>query len=277
MGVKKTFLQPQAFKASVKMNHRFFLPYTRIERPISAITGADVNHIKNVLRLKPGDHIILFDGTGMEYFARIERLSSNKVLVQVIEKKGSSTESPVHITLAQAFLKERKMELLIRQVTELGINCWQPFFSERSIPTPDQKRIHSRAQRWEKIMIEAVKQCRRSRLMHIGQSVSFNDMLMSANDADIKIMFQENAESPLVTNGFSDGKQKVKTVYSMIGPEGGFSDNEVSQAKEVGFLAVGIGPRILRAETATVAACTLLQFLFGDFGQKALDKTFQLH
>jgi 16S rRNA (uracil1498-N3)-methyltransferase len=254
------------------MSHRFFLPQKQIKHPMSTVTGADVNHIKNVLRLKLEDHIILFDGTGVEYIARIVQLSSNKIVVELIDKRVLSSESPVHISIAQAFLKEKKMDLLIRQVTELGINYWQPFFSERSIPTPDHKRMYSRVQRWEKIMTEAVKQCRRSRLMEIGQSVSFDELMILAKDADIKIIFWENADSPLSPNAFSFYKHKIRSVYSMIGPEGGFSANEVKHAVEAGFVPVGIGPRILRAETAAVSACTLLQYLFGDFGQKGLDK-----
>ncbi len=254
------------------MCHRFFLPQAQLEHPTPAIIGADVNHIKNVLRLKPGDKIFLFDGTGGEYIARIVQLSSGRASVEVIEKIVSFPESPVHISIAQAYLKEKKMDRLVRQVTELGINHWRPFFSERSIPTPDPKRMHARIQRWQKIMLEAVKQCRRSCLMEIGQSVSFDDMLVPAKDADIKIIFWENIGNPLVINDFASNKQKIRSVYSVIGPEGGFSANEVKQAVEAGFVPVGIGPRILRAETAAVAACTLLQYLFGDFGQKGLDK-----
>jgi 16S rRNA (uracil1498-N3)-methyltransferase len=248
------------------MSHRFFIPQAQIEHPISIITGDNVNHIKNVLRLKPGDTIILFDGTGAEYVTSIIELSSNRTAVEIIEKTDSFSESPVHISIGQAFLKEKKMDLLIRQVTELGINHWRPFFSERSIPTPDKKRIYLRIQRWEKIMIEAVKQCGRSHLMEIGQPVSFAEMLKLANNADIKIMFWENAVNVLSPYTFSIDKNEIRSIYSIIGPEGGFSDVEGKQAMEAGFFPVKIGPRILRAETASVAVCTLLQYLFGDIG-----------
>jgi 16S rRNA (uracil1498-N3)-methyltransferase len=256
------------------MSHRFFIPQAQIEHPLSIITGDEVNHIKNVLRLKPGDTITLFDGTGAEYVTRIIELSSNKIAVEIIEKTDSYSESAVHINIGQAFLKEKKMDSLIRQVTELGINHWQPFFSERSIPTPDPKRLYSRTQRWEKIMIEAVKQCGRSHLMQIGQAVSFSEMLKLANNADIKIIFWENAVNVLRPNTFSIDKNEIRSVYSIIGPEGGFSEVEGKQAMKAGFFPVKIGPRILRAETASVAVCTLLQYLFGDFGEKPLDKSF---
>jgi 16S rRNA (uracil1498-N3)-methyltransferase len=257
-----------------KMSHRFFFPQSQIENSMPIITGTDLNHIKNVLRLKPGDHIFLFDGTGAEYHARLLRLSSNGAVFEVIGKTDSSSESTVHISIGQAYLKEKKMDLLIRQMTELGINHWRPFFSDRTIPAPDQKRVNSRAQRWEKIMIEAVKQCQRNRLVEIGLPVSFKEMLVLANDADIKIIFWENAENTLSQNIFLKEKNQIRSVFSMIGPEGGFSDYEGKQAVEAGFVPVKIGPRILRAETAAVAGCTLLQYLFGDFGEKTLDKNF---
>lgn len=258
------------------MSHRFFLPETQIKHPISTITGTQVNHIKNVLRLKPGDQIILFDGAGVQYHACIAELSSDKVDVELFDKKVIKHESPVHVTIAQAYLKEKKMDLLIRQITELGINKWQPFFSERSIPTPDNKRLHTRLQRWDKIMMEAVKQCRRGCLVEIGHPLPFDQMLISAKDADIKIIFWENADNPLSPDIFSSNKRRIRSVYSVLGPEGGFSAHEVKQARESGFYPVKIGPRILRAETAAVAACALLQYVFGDFGEKSLDKSDQV-
>ncbi len=248
------------------MYRRFFLSQADIEKPAPAITGADVNHIKNVLRLKHGDEIYLFDGTGAEYHARIAKLSSVRVDLEILAKFASSSESPVHMSIAQAYLKEKKMDLLVRQITELGINHWRPFFSERSIPTPDSKRMDSRIQRWEKISIEAVKQCRRNCLMEIGKSVSFGEILLLAHNADIKIIFWEGADTSLTRTFFSPERKSIRSVYSVIGPEGGFSVHEIKKAKEAGFFPVKIGPRILRAETASVAACTLLQYLFGDFG-----------
>ena len=258
------------------MNHRFFLPETHIEHPISTITGKQVNHIKNVLRLKPGDQVILFDGTGAQYDARIAELSSDKVSVELVEKKVTLLESPVYTTVAQSFLKEKKMDLLIRQITELGIHKLQPFFSERSIPYPDSRRLLARFERWEKIMMEAVKQCRRSLLVEIAECLPFDKMLISAKDADVKIIFWENADNPLSLNTFSNVKGKIRSVFSVLGPEGGFSTDEIKRAMKAGFYPVKMGPRILRAETAAVAACTLLQYLFGDFGEKSLDKNDQV-
>lgn len=245
--------------------YRFFIPEPQLQYPIATLTGPDINHVKNVLRLKTGEYIRLFDGTGMEYTGQITSISSHSVRIEIIEKTAPATESPVHISIAQSYLKEKKMDLLIRQLTELGVSFWFPFFSERSIPLPDQKKLALRRQRWKKIAIEAVKQCRRNRLMEVGQALSFNEMLLSAKNSDLKIIFWENADLALNSNKFFSEKKNIRSVYAVIGPEGGFSNDEIKKALQQGFLPVKMGPRILRAETATIAACALLQYLFGDF------------
>lgn len=245
--------------------HRFFIPEPQLQYPIATLTGPDINHVKNVLRLQPGEYIQLFDGTGMEYTGQITSISSHSVRVEIIEKTPSATESPVHISIAQSYLKEKKMDLLVRQLTELGASFWFPFFSERSVPLPDQKKLALRRQRWKKIAIEAVKQCRRNRLMEVGQALSFDEMLLSAKNSDLKIIFWENADPALNSNKIFLEKKNIRSVYAVIGPEGGFSNDEIKKALQQGFLPVKMGPRILRAETATIAACALLQYMFGDF------------
>jgi 16S rRNA (uracil1498-N3)-methyltransferase len=246
---------------SRKISHRFFIHASQIEYPVALLTGPDVNHIKNVLRLKPGDPIWLVDDTGAEYASQINAVSSHRIDVEIIEKVDKNAESPVHISIAQSYLKEKKMDLLIRQLTELGINYWCPFFSERSIPNPVQERLALRYQRWQKITIEAVKQCSRSRLMEIGQALSFNEMLLSAKNSDLKIIFWENAAKSIKLTNLFPEKQNIRSIFAVMGPEGGFSRNEINQAAKEGFQPIRIGPRILRAETATIAACAILQYM----------------
>ncbi len=255
---------------SRKIYHRFFVPQRQMDYPAAVIKGPDVNHIKNVLRLKPGDRLQLVDGTGGEYISRITGLLSSRIDLEIFDTLAESKESPVCISVAQSYLKEKKMDLLVRQLTELGISQWYPFFSKRSVPVPDEKRLVSRQQRWRKITIEAVKQCRRNRLMAIGRPGTFQEMLVWAKTADVKIIFWENADGDL---GRIGGKSaNIQSVFAVLGPEGGFTDEEISQAAGEGFLAIRMGPRVMRAETAAVAACSLLQYRFGDFGEKSLDK-----
>ena len=249
----------------------FFIEKPEREGSILSIAGPDARHIKTVLRMKPGEKIGLFDGKGFEYEAKIIELSHGKVQVLLIRRFASTAESPLKIIAAQAFLKEKKMDGLVRQLSELGIIKWIPFIAERSVPRPDKKQLLARMKRWEKIAKEALKQCRRGRIMEIGETVSFEEMLNLGQFCDLKVAFWEDELQPVHATLPGPANQ-INSVFAIIGPEGGFTQNEIEKAKDQGFVTVGLGPRILRAETATIAACVLLQYLFGDMNQKYLDK-----
>lgn len=233
-----------------------------------SITGSDAAHIKKVLRMKSGDRIGLFDGRGFEYEARIENLLAGSVEVSIIKRFLSASESPVQIIVAQALLKDKKMDILARQLTEIGVARLIPFTSIRSVPRPDKKRLSARRKRWEKIAIEALKQCRRGHVTKIGETITFNDIIKINDECDLKIVFWENESKPV-----SDAVQQVhdrhyRKILAVLGSEGGFSEKEIEDARACGFVTASLGPRILRAETAAVAACTILQYLFGDMGLK---------
>jgi 16S rRNA (uracil1498-N3)-methyltransferase len=245
----------------------FFIKQSEVESSTSIITGSDARHIQTVLRLKPGDKIGLFDGKGYEYEAKIVALSPGRVKVSIIKSFPSTSESPVHIIVAQAFLKERKMDSLVRQLTELGITKWVPFFAERSIPRPDKKNLSARTERWKKIAKESVKQCKRGRITEIGKTVSFEEVLNIGEVCDLKVVFWEN-ESKSINDMLPKSNRQLNNIFALMGPEGGFTSQEIETARARGFVTAGLGPRILRSETATIAACVLLQYLFGDMGQK---------
>ena len=231
------------------------------------LSSGDANHVRNVLRLKPGDPVRLFDGRGVEYDARIASISEGGVLAAVTGRVRPDTESPVGITIAQGFLKEKKMDALVRQLTELGIRRWIPFFAERSVARPDPKRLRARKERWEKIAAESLKQCRRCRIPDIGETLPFKDMIAAADGADLKIIFWEKASGDS-RDLFSLAEEKpYGTVFAILGPEGGLSEAEVDIALAAGFTTAALGPRILKAETATVAAAALLQYFLGDLGK----------
>lgn len=241
----------------------FFIEHAQSTGSTLVITGSDARHIKTVLRLKSGDKIGLFDGKGFEYEAEIVDLSTGRVTVSVIRRFPSAAESPVQITVAQGFLKEKKMDGLVRQLSELGIIKWNPFIAERSVPRPDKKQLSARTKRWEKISKEAIKQCKRGCIMEIGDTVSFEEILNLSQTADLKIAFWENELQPLNAE-LPRPDRNINKIYALLGPEGGFTQQEIESARDRGFVTASLGPRILRAETATVAACVLLQHLFGD-------------
>jgi 16S rRNA (uracil1498-N3)-methyltransferase len=245
---------------------RFFIESTEANKPVVSLRGPDARHIKRVLRLQPGDTIRLFDSTGYEYAADIKRLSTGAVELSIAGRYPAATESPVRLVVAQAMLKSKKMDTLLRYACELGMNRWVPFISERSVSRPDQKHQENRVQRWQKIAKESFKQCRRSVLPQIDAPVSFKNTLELAHACDLKLIFWEN-ETRTLTQAFASGcHESPGDIIVMLGPEGGFTPREIDTATDYGFDVVGLGPRVLRAETATLAACALMQYLFGDMG-----------
>jgi len=249
------------------MRH-FFIDPSQATNSVVAIEQSEAHHIKNVLRLKPGDRIKLFDGTGFEYEAVIKNMSAAKVDVEILGKFWAALKSGAQIMVAQAFLKEKKMDDLVRKLCELGVAKWIPVFSQRSIARPDPSRLAVRTRRWHRIAAAALKQCRRIDMPEIAAALSFEEVLAFSKTCDLNIVFWENESTPLDRGIGSDEKNGVEKILLMLGPEGGFTRKEIELAEHSGFIVAGLGPRILRAETATLAAVTLVQYLFGDMGPR---------
>ncbi|MGM0452250.1 MAG: 16S rRNA (uracil(1498)-N(3))-methyltransferase [Thermodesulfobacteriota bacterium] len=239
---------------------RFFIHPGQVHAPAPRLTGAEVKHIRKVLRYGPGDTIRLIDGTGYEYNARIEKFTGDSVMVTVLDSRVAATDSPIEMVVAQGFLKDKKMDELVRHLTELGMAQWIPMVSSRSVARPDEKRMTERMKRWEAIAVEAMKQSGQSRMPALLPVHSLADVLAMAGDFDARLIFWEQATVPLTeTKAPSPSK-----ILLLLGPEGGLTVDEVEDAQTAGFTPVSIGPRILRAETAALAACTLVQYIFGD-------------
>jgi len=243
---------------------RFFIPPEMVGTAAPEITGSDAGHICRVLRLTSGDFVELFDGSGSGYRAQIVAADLERVRVTITESYPLATESPARITLAQGFLKARKMDDLIRPLSELGIYCWQPFFAARSVSRPKRPSLEKRLDRWRKKAVEAVKQCRRGRIPIIEPAGSLAEVLKISEGFDLKLFFWEGA--PLVLDLPAASLPSPRSILAVVGPEGGFTADEVNIAKARNFLICGLGPRILRAETAALAACTVIQYRFGDMG-----------
>lgn len=242
---------------------RFFIDPSEISKDKPVIEGPDAHHITSVFRLKSGDEILLVDGTGFEYRAELISTSKNQVTVAVVEQYAVRTESQTKISVGQGYLKDKKMDMLIRHLTEIGITRWIPMISEYSIPQPDKKKNDARIERWVTIAREAVKQCGRTRVPEIVSPVSFRDAVKNSGDMDLKIIFYENEARPLGQT-LLPGAPPPSGILVFFGPEGGFSTKEIELAISAGFVTASLGPRILRAETASIAACALMQHIFGD-------------
>ncbi len=248
---------------------RFFIAPEQFEKDHPMVTGPDVHHLRDVLRMRSGDEIQVFDGRGHVHRARIVALERDRVRLEWMAPVASDKESPLSLTVAAAMLKDKKMDRLVRQLTELGVTRWSPYFAGRSVPAPVPERVDARVQRWRRIALEAVKQCGRGMPMRIDPPVDFEKLLTQAKDYGLKLICWERA-----TCNAPIGRQRPAEPGSailMIGPEGGFTGQEVEQAKEAGFHAVGMGPRILRADTAVLAATVITQSLFGDMDENLLD------
>ncbi|MFP4309703.1 MAG: 16S rRNA (uracil(1498)-N(3))-methyltransferase [Desulfococcaceae bacterium] len=253
---------------------RFPIVAERPERgTIVSLAAGDAIHLTRVLRLEVGAAVRLFDGRGGEFDGEVSEIAGpDMVRVRLLERAAVSAESPLRLTLAQALLKGGKMDDLIRQTTELGVTRILPFFAERSVSRPDPKRLAGKLDRWRRIARESLKQCRRSREPEVAEPASFADMLAAGAESEVRLFYWENAAGaarPSDGWGRPGRVNRPASVFAVLGPEGGFSEAEAEAAREAGFTPAGLGPRILRAETAAVAACALLQGRFGDMGWAA--------
>ena len=243
---------------------RFYVPHPQIERGLLKIKGDEVKHLRRVLRLKAGDGIIVFNGSAKEYEGTIVEGSSSSVTIRIQKIFSSHRESAIKIVLAQSLLKGEKMDYLIQKATELGINEIIPFFSSRSVPILEKKQSLRRFHRWERIVIEASKQCGRGVLPKIHSLKNYSEMLGAVSQNALRlILWEEEGTRLKEVLERSKGKNEV---FFIVGPEGGLTPVEVAEAKEKGFIPVTLGKRILRSETASLCLLSILQYIWGDMG-----------
>jgi len=243
---------------------RFYIPNPRIENGLLKVEGDEVRHIRKVLRLKTGDKIFVFDGLGREFEGTIIEEGRASGMVKIQRSLSPKRDSPLEVTLAQSLLKGEKMDYLIQKATELGIKEIIPFFSSRSVPPLEKSRSLKRHHRWGKIAIEASKQCGRGVVPKIESLQTYSDMLHNASTDHLRLILWERDGIRL--KKMLEGSKERKKIFFVIGPEGGFSQDEVEKAERVGFVAVTLGKRILRAETASLCFLSILQYEWGDVG-----------
>lgn len=223
------------------------------------IEGTAANHIARVLRLRAGDALTLFDGRGAEFAARIDSFSKDSVLVDVQERLAADRESPLILTLAQGVSRGERMDWVIQKATELGTTRIVPVFTERSVVRLDDKQAGKKLQHWRGIAIAACEQSGRNRVPQMAAPVDLHHFLQAADQSATRLLL-----SPTGASRLDDVSPSSAAITVLIGPEGGLSDNEHEAALAAGFRPIRLGPRILRTETAAIAALTLLQREFGD-------------
>jgi 16S rRNA (uracil1498-N3)-methyltransferase len=228
------------------------------------VEGEEVKHIRKVLRLKAGDDISVFDGLGKEFEGTIVEEGLSSVVIRIKNVYSSKRDSPLEVTLAQSLLKGEKMDYLIQKATELGVEEIIPFLSSRSVPLLEKSKRLKRHQRWKRIAIEASKQCGRGVIPEIESLQDYSEMLQRASPNALRLILWEKEGAKL--KKILERPKEGKRIFFVIGPEGGFNEGEVDEAKGVGFIPVTLGRRILRAETASLCFLSILQYEQGDMG-----------
>lgn len=241
---------------------RFFVDQQAIdeEKGTVEITGPDVNHIRNVLRMKPGEEIRISNGRDRDYLCAVERVEPDLVEARILGTE-ESTELPARIVLFQGLPKGDKMELIIQKAVELGVGEIVPVASARSVVKLDKKKEESKLRRWNLISESAAKQSKRLIVPPVREVMSLSQAFSFASGLDRNLMPYENAEGMEGTRKEFRSVSPGMTVGIFIGPEGGFDPGEVSLALEQGVRPVTLGKRILRTETAGLYVLSVLGFL----------------
>jgi 16S rRNA (uracil1498-N3)-methyltransferase len=245
---------------------RFYAPPEAFNSHSHSVTlqADEARHLREVLRLKPGDQVHVFDGEGKEFQCTIESSRRDSAILTVVaEVPAARPESPLELTLAVALLKSDKFDLVVQKATELGIVRLVPVMTRLAdIKLRDESDAEKRLARWRRIALEAAKQSRRALIPEIVAPVSFAELVGSPEAADCNVMFSERDGQRLdvlkgmITNTLS--------ITALVGSEGGWTDAELEEAKAIGWTVITLGGRTLRAETAAIAVTTLLQHLLGD-------------
>jgi len=231
--------------------YQFFVESNQIVGNEIIILGSDVNHIKNVLRMKLEEEIAVSNGVdGKEYRCRINTMNEESIVCELCFIKEDGVELPSKIYLFQGLPKSDKMELIIQKVVQLGVFEIIPVATKRAVVKLDEKKAKNKIKRWQAIAEAAAKQSKRRIIPKIKEVMSFSDALTYAKEQDLILMPYELAEGMATTKKMIEGIRPGKSVAIFIGPEGGFSEEEVSKALKLGACPITLGKRILRTETA---------------------------
>ena len=241
--------------------HRFFAEPSQIGEKEIRITGPDVNHIRNVLRMRPGEELLIADGTGGEYRCLISEIREDEVRAEICWKLAGNAELPCEITMFQGLPKGDKMDFIVQKCVELGAARIVPVSTRRTIVKLDAKKEESRRKRWAGISESAAKQSGRGVIPEITGVRSFREALEEAGKLDVCLIPYERAEHMAHTREVFESIAPGSSIGIFIGPEGGFEEEEVEYAIKAGAKAITLGRRILRTETAGMAVLAMLGYL----------------
>lgn len=240
--------------------NQFFVEESQIQGSEIVIEGTDVNHIKNVLRMKAGEEVLISDGEGNDYCCEIDTLSEDEVLAKIVEQSFEGTELDGEFYLFQGLPKSDKMELIIQKAVELGVKEVIPVSTKRAVVKLDDKKADKKIKRWQAISESAAKQSRRGIIPNVHEVMSFKEALEYADNLDINLIPYENFKDMTQTKEVLSAIQRGMKIGIFIGPEGGFDEGEVELAIKHKVMPISLGKRILRTETAGLAILSVLMF-----------------
>lgn len=239
---------------------RFFVTPDQVGEDKIRIQGSDVNHMKNVLRMRPGEEVMVSDGNNRQYRCRVEDYPDGEAVLAILEAGLVDTELPSRIYLFQGLPKQEKMELIVQKAVELGVCQVIPVQTRRCVVKLDAKKAAKKVQRWQQIAESAAKQAGRGYIPAVSEVMTFQEALAFSEALDIRLIPYELADGMEGTRKILDGIRPGQSVGIFIGPEGGFEKEEVSRAVEAGAMPITLGKRILRTETAGIAVLSILMY-----------------
>lgn len=242
---------------------RFFTTEFDPAQKTAVISGEDAVHIARVLRMQAGDPITICDACGTDYQGVVLSASPDHVTVELLSSSPSLGEPKIPITLYQALPKGDKFDFIIQKAVELGVRSIVPVLTSRCVSRPDEKNFRKKLERYQKISREAAKQCGRGILPQVEPLLSFPQAVQRMVEAGLPILFYEQSRRPL-SRLFPKEKPLPASIAVMIGSEGGFSPEEALLAAGAGICGASLGSRILRCETAPIAALSILMYLCGE-------------
>ena len=217
-------------------------------------------HLTSVLRMVQGQNVILFDGRGGEYRAELSYVKKGAARAKVGEFIDTDRESPLKIELAIGISRGERMDWIVQKATELGVTVITPLFTERCEVKLNAERLEKKTRHWQQVAVSACEQCQRNTLPVIQPAVSLERYLSTTNEG-LKLVLHHRSSQRL-----DEMRNQNNHVTLLVGPEGGLSEREISLANSTGFSPLSIGPRVLRTETAPLAAISIIQSLWGDMG-----------
>ncbi len=247
---------------------RFFVENLNVDENGSCvISGSEARHMTKVIRMRRGDRFELMGGNGEHFLAVVSSVGPRGVRVEIERTLVFPAPSPVEITLCQALLRSDPMDYLIQKTSELGVDRIFPFFSSRTVAKIAAEKFDKKVMHWQGVAISAAKQCGRPLPARIFTPISLPELLAGFSGEDCsKVVLWEEEESTGLKKLLQESYKRER-IIGMVGPEGGFSEDEIKMTKEGGFIPVSMGNRVLRAETAALTMVTLVQYEWGDLGK----------